>query len=674
MTGAAAILDVTDASDFWQTLHAFHPIEQCRTLEWCEANIVNQEGRPYDHAAYPHIGAPGGPMDANDDPRVREISLQWATRLGKTFLGQCVTIKNAATNPGPQMFASATEKLAKEVVHRTYGMARARRNLAAMLVKSEKFQRQDLIEFRRSRVFVAWARSVSTLADKNVKYGHANEIPKWEYHSTSKEAHPLKLFSDRFKDFWSSRKIIFEGTPTIGGKCPIESRLEQGTNCRLYVPCHSCGRYQTIEFGNGDDRPGGVKWEKQEGGRSDGELAKRTAHYQCEHCLSPWLDHHRPWAIRRGVWVPAGCEVDDAAAKQLIESGKPFYWTGWRNVEWIKGTPLRDGDHASYQLSSLYALSLSWGDVAREFVESKDRPQKLQNFINQWLGKTFYHKKVRSTPESVGERLRGSTPRGTVPLGGLILTVEIDRQGGGNDDPFIVYGVIAHGLDERAWLIDYGIAATPEDIWDSVIRRYYPHADGGPQLQPVIAVIDSGFKTHETYLFCQAHAGVLPVKGSGNDLGGSPYKIVTVGADGRDSKTGVEGQMLMHVNTDYWEQELQTRLDERSVDAAGSLVLCPEASRDAEFLEQLLNGVLSNAVDPRGNQRLMWIKKDENFPNDFRDMVRYGLCAARAWIDSNGGAMPLRAASHAREVFQQPQSPLIHAGDSRPDGRGWLER
>lgn len=664
MTAVLDLPDVEQARDFRRALRAFRPTPAVRLLDWSRENVVNEHGRPYDHAAYPHHGAPGGPMDELDNPRIREVSLQWATRTGKSFIGQCFLLKNAENNPAPQMFASSTEKLAKEVTARTYGMAEARRNLAALLVRPRKFRRQDLMEFRRCRVYVGWARSTSTLADKDVKFGHANEIPKWEHASTSKEAHPLKLFADRFKNFQSSRKILFEGSPTVAGRCPIERRLLAGTNCRLWVPCPKCKQYQPLQMGTGEGP--GLCWEKTAEGKSDADLAKRTARYQCAHCPAKWEDHHRPWSIRRGVWVPAGCAVHDAKALAIAEGKTAHEWRGWKTAPWIKGTPLRNGDEASYQLSSLYALALTWGDVAKEFLDCKDRPQLLRNFRNQWEALTWQPVRSRSTPEQVGERLAGKTAKGVVPDGGRLLAVGIDRQGG--DLPFVVFAVVAVGENDRAWTVDYGILATLEELWDCVLRRPYAAADRGDPLSPLIAACDSGFKTRETYQFCQLHPGVVPVKGSDDQLGGAPYRIVTLGDSARKLRSGADGQLLCHVNTDYWESELQARLEDRPPEGRGGLQLCAEAARDGEFLEQLMNGILGEGLDKRGNPRVLWIKKNENVPNDFRDAHRYALCAAQIWLDQQGGVLPPRGAGAAKS------SALISAGIRRPDGRAWHER
>ena len=658
----AQIPDVMATSDFRDTLAAFTPRPRWKMLDWCREKIVTDQGRHYDHGAYPHLGAPGGPCDAFDDPRTRTISLEWATRLGKSFFGQCAMLKTADTEPAPMMFCSTAEKLSIEVIQRTYAMARKSDDLRRLLLKPIIDQKRDLIEFMECQVFVAWARSAGTLADKNIKVGHANELDDWEHRSTSKDGDPQKLFSDRFKDYQSTRKVIYESVPKIRGKSRIEALRLAGTNCRYWVPCKHCGRYQTLDFRNGEKFR--VIWETDENGKQNPSAAKKSARYRCRHCEQDLPDYHRAWMIRRGVWCPEGCEVIDDEARIIAEHEirrKPgeerlYDWRGWSKASWVSGNPTRDGEDASYQLSSLYALSLSWGDIAKEFVVCHKKPQLLRNFVNQWLGETWEMTRTKSDPEKVGERLRGETERGIVPEGGLYLTFQCDRQEG-----FVVWSVLAHGEEERAWLVDYGIAQTLTELWDTVIRKHYKHADGGPALVPMAGIIDSGFNTKDTYDFCNSHHGMFPCKGASNDMGGQPYRIVVLGR----SNTGIEDQKLVYVGTDFWETELQERLTVRLPGEPGSLTLCAEASRDGEFLEQLCNGTLDDRTDTRGMSKLLWVKKDENIPNDFRDGVRYGLCLGKACLDELGGVYPKRIGEKVNKV------PEVIEGLKMEDGREW---
>jgi phage terminase large subunit GpA-like protein len=189
-------------------------------IQWSLENVQTHEDRPYDHAAYPHIGAPGGPADSFDCPQYLTIWLQWASRLGKTFFGQAATLKTASSEPCPMMFASVDRKLAVDVIARTYRMLELCPSLRDELRPPSR-RKQDFISLAFCRAYVAWSRSVSTLADKAVRVGHANEIDKWEHPSTSREADPLKLFDDRFKEFPSHKKIK-ESTPQLKHNSRVE--------------------------------------------------------------------------------------------------------------------------------------------------------------------------------------------------------------------------------------------------------------------------------------------------------------------------------------------------------------------------------------------------------------------------------------------------------------------
>lgn len=606
-------------------------------------------------------------MDAFDNHRIRTISLQFATRLGKTFLGQCLSIYVADVDPAPSMHANSTETLAKQVIERTYKMIRGRSDLRALLLKKhEKDQRQDTVEFVGNILYGAWAKSVSTLADKDLKFGHAGEVDKWEQTSTSKEADPIELFTDRFKNYQSTRKVLIESTPTVKGASRIEGFLHAGSYCHLWVPCSECRKYQRLEKDQ-------ILWDHPKTGRSDPALAFATARYVCPHCKAELLDDSRAWMVQRGVWVPQGASVDDMAAIEVAENrimeetGDP--WQGWSQSPWIVGDAYRDGPDASYQLSSLYALSLSWGDIAKKWIECQGKPQKLRNFINQWLGETWAARKSKSTSELVAERIGTDRPARVVPEWARFLTVTIDQQAA--DGGFVVFVIMAHGPDDRAAVIGHGQSDKGlEWVWENICTVSYPFEGGsGDSLIPLVTAVDSGWDTKKTYAFCNSHPRCFAIKGSDGDLGGQPYRVSTLD---KTSRTGADGQKLILVATDFWETDLQHRLDDVPKEVDGCLSLSRNAAADFEYLDQLLNGVLTDKIDSRGNARLLWIKKAEEDPNDFRDATRYGLCMGALVLEDLGGRYPARAGGPVVGGKPREASGIEVPVDRRPDGRDWL--
>lgn len=667
---------LADASFLWDTLDAFRPAERIRTLDWAVENGVNEVGRPFDYAAYPHMGAPGGPFDAWDDPRVRDIWLQFATRCGKTFGTQTCFKKTAHTDPGPMLLASSTEQLALRVTERFYKMLRHPR--FDLLIKSQREQRQNHVEMTGCDMRVAWARSPSTLGDLNAKYGHANEIDKWEHLTTSKEAHPLELFADRFKDLQSVRKVVYEGTPTIKGKSAVERGRLSGWNCSYLVPCPHCRQYQKLEFDRVEwEKPGGQRSggpdahgrpNEQSSGKSDPDQVEASASYRCRHCSEPIGNESRAWMMRRGVWIPEGADVDHDAALAIAERGitrqadvaaihsarardaefakltdgievaraefeesiarlrSEYEWRGWDHAEWIVGQPHRNGPVASYQLGSLYALSLNWGDVARKFVTTKDRPALLRNFITQWLAETWEITERDETWETLGQRLITDTPRNVVPRGYSLLTIGIDKQ-----------------LDFYVWVVDawrppigdnppashtvaYGFV-DEEDELDEVLARRFDHADGGEPLPIRYGLFDSGYRPKNVYAYCKKHRRhpqLLPCKGSSTKLD-SYFRKTKLGKN-----TSAPGQPLVLVDTVFTQDHLDRQLYEHTPAEGGTTLFAAPLGEHQEFLEQVMNDAAVPELDKTNNVSEKWQRIDETLPNDLRDAKRYALVAMLA--------------------------------------------
>jgi terminase, large subunit len=614
------------------------PHQRYSAAEWLPKHVqmpagTETAGMPFSLAAFPHVDSV---LDAFDDPKVRQIVLQWASRLGKTTTCLSLMAKVAGTNPRNMMFAGPTKDAAGRVIGS---------RLYPILSSAEGVRQQLPPEARRSKlhvklescqIFVGWSGSETSLADVGAFFGHASEIDKWD-DSASKEGDSLKLFVNRFKGF-PDHKIIFESTPTIAGKSRIEKKMKEANQHRRFVPCPHCGEFQVLVHGV-KGVPGGFDWDHDSNGKSDPDVAMATAHYICKHCEKKIENHHRITMLRAGVWVPDGCTI--------TPDGK------------IHGKALKHGsDTVGFgPLASWYALTETWGNFARLWIQAQKRPRELQDVVNSYKGETWEIKRTKSTPERVGERLKTDIPRGILPAWTRVVTVTIDQQAA--EGGFRVWVVEAHGIDFRSHIVDIGMCRSLEELWDCQIRAAYQHLDGGNPMMPHAAGVDSGWDAKKTYDFCNNHTGLQAMKGSSTDIG-APYRLNEV-------KDGVHaGQSLLSVNTDFWETDLQARLDERTPEDPESLSMFDGCDRDMEFLEQLCNGTVGDKVDARGNAKLLWIKKDENQPNDFRDAVRYGLALAHAFVVENGG-FPPRA-----NVYTGAKT-VVNSGQKRPDGRAWNE-
>ena len=614
------------------------PRERVDTKTWLQENIIMPKGTetgglPFSLSAFPHVD---GVIAAFDNRAIRRIVLQWGTRLGKTTTCLSLMTAVAGTNPRNMMFASPTKDAAARVVaSRLYPILRNADGVRQQLLPEVR-QSKLHVKLRACQIYVGWSGSESSLADVGAWFGCCSEADKWDQ-SASEEADSIKLFVNRFKGF-PDHKIIFESTPTIAGKSRIEKMMKESNQHRRFVPCPHCGEFQALVKGL-DGIPGGFDWDRDSNGKSDPDVALATAHYVCKHCQKRIENHHRITMLRAGVWVPDGCTI--------TPDGK------------IHGRALKHGsDTVGFgPLASWYALTETWGSFARLWIQAQKRPRELQDVVNSYMGETWEAKRTKSTPEKIGERLKTEIPRGVLPSWTRVVTVTIDQQAA--EGGFRVWVVEAHGVDFRSHIVDIGISRTLDEIWDSKIRVAYQHLDGGNPMMPHAAGVDSGWDAKKTYDFCNDHTGMQAMKGSSTDIG-TPYRLNEV-KDGAHA-----GQSLLSVNTDFWETDLQARLDERLPEDAESLSMFAGCDRDMDFLEQLCNGTVGDKVDSRGNAKLLWIKKDENQPNDFRDAVRYGLALAHAFVVENGGFPP-------RGNVYTGAKTVVNSGQKRPDGRAWNE-
>lgn len=639
---------VYDVESLYKFAEAFEPRPKQRFARWCVDHITNDEGRVYDHANYPHLAAPGGPADAIDYTLCRTIACQFGTRLGKTFAGLCMLLYFAERSPAQEILASESQQTAEQLMGRLYKMIYHSRRFTDLLrKKSEKEQSIKMVRFRECELKASWARSVGTLADFNATYGLANELDKggWIGTSTTKEGAPIKLLEERFKDNQSIRKVYMECTPTVFGSSEIERRRLAGWNCRFMVPCPHCGTYQTLQLSPKDEngeydykQPGGVRWEG--GLEATRDQIRATAHYVCctGNCKKI-TDFDRHWMIRRGVWVPEGCEI---VPEEALKAAEQWYedlssveydpelirFTGWDDASWVTGTPRNSSENASFgPLSSLYALALSWSDYAIEFVSSYARTGDLRNWVNSWAAETWVASDKTVTEwEVLGEKLIDKEiERGVVPPWVSKITVGIDRQiSEGGYYPWIMIGWGPHFTHH---VIDYGTSDILQWIQTEILSKEHQYADGG-KIQPNLAFIDFGGSNDGTVEeWCVECLGkhkvqVWPCKGSAHQMN-SEYRQSKFEKNTRFAN--MTFFMVDTYRTQYWiDKRLHTLQRE---DPGSATIFNDDIYAHQDFLEQILNEHNQRGLDRKNYDKREWTRIDATIPNDFRDCWRYAFAA-----------------------------------------------
>lgn len=463
-------------------------------------------------------------MDKFTDPLIESISLCFGAQIGKTETELNMIGYALHQTASPTMMVYPTDTIAKFASDkRVQPMIRSVEPLADMYDESSKLLELDFVN--GNYMALVGANSPSSLSSRSIKYLFFDEIDKYPAFS-GKEANPIKLAEERTKTF-VDKKIVRVSTPTIESGNIWQSYMGANERKQYYVPCPHCGVSQTLKFKQ-------IKWPEEHQGNAD--MIRDTAYYECEHCKHRIDDKHKMDMLRQGEWRA----VNDSQVRVV------------RSV--------------AYHLSSLYSPWVTFGDVAYEFVKSKDTPSELMNFINSWLAEPWKSAKTKSTQNLVFTQ--SEFPRGVVPQHAPLLIASVDVQ---QDHFWWEVRAYAHGVS--SYLVDYGQASSWADLTEILIDREYP-SEYGEARKIVRAGIDSGYRTDEVYQYCAQYPEVcVPVKGdSSHSPLAPPYKMSSI------EKGVIGGMKLYVVNTDYWKDFIFARMV-RPANAPGTIHLfkdCPE--------------------------------------------------------------------------------------------------
>jgi hypothetical protein len=224
------------------------------------------------------------------------------------------------------------------------------------------------------------------------------------------------------------------------------------------LPCPHCGYKQKLEFPQ-------VKWSQEardKDGNWNAKLITETAHYECVNCQGKITDAHKPLMMRQGEWVAENSKADPA--------------------------------NVGYHLNSLYSPTITFADVAKQFLKEKRFLNGLKNFINSWLALPFDD---QFTDEKALEYSGGFVKR-EVWADEAIRLMAVDVQ----TDCFW-YVVRAYDKLGNSRLIDEGKIAN----WDEVEARRKEL-----NVEAEFVFIDSAYNTQEVYARCWLN-GYAPLRG-----------------------------------------------------------------------------------------------------------------------------------------------------------------
>ena len=407
------------------------------------------------------------------NPRVRQLTFVKSAQVGgTTWLANCL-MWAISEDPGPILYVTSTNENAKSWSERElHPRLRSCPAIKHLIPANEDDFRKTEMHFSTCTLKLVGACSEGNLASRAIRYLFADEVDKWPDDS-SLEAPALELAIARTNFYRKIAKVCLTSTPTVESAAIWQNFLA-GSQHRYHIACPDCGTAQPLRFEQ-------LKWPEHHrdlAGAWDLEGVADETTYACEACSSHW---------------PQSMQSD------LIRAG-----------EWIAGNPKAPTDHISAHISALYSPQMSWGDLARTFLQKKDSPGGLHDFHNNFLG-IPWENRAATVKESSILALRSSDYRiRELPIEPVILTLCADP--GERQTHWTVEARIATG---ESWVIDYGTVLAIEDLISPDFLAQRSYTFGEKTFTPRFGLIDSGWSAERVYSVCAKSGGLyIPSKGS----------------------------------------------------------------------------------------------------------------------------------------------------------------
>lgn len=511
-----------------------------------------------------------GIMDEFNNYETEEIVFVKPTQVGGTETMQNMLGYVIEQDPAPTMVVYPTDTLGESTSkNRLIPMIEISPSLAEHY-KQRQSQTSE-IQLDNMYITIAGANSPSGLASKPIKYLFLDEVDKYP-HASKKEADPVSLSKERTKTFRGS-KVFSASTPTLRSGHIWKAKESADVERHYFVPCPHCQKYIELVFSQ-------IRWPSKTECESNADRAA-NAKYVCQECGAIITDSDKARMLQRGEWRPV---------RQNTQIPKKV----------------------AFWLNTLYSPFTSFSQIAKEFLDSKDDPEKLHNFANSWLAEPWEDTKLKTNADLVMER-QTEIPAYTVPDWAKLITGGVDVQ-----ETSIYYTIRAFGDHITSQNIAHGQVFSWSELLH-VMNLQYLREDGSPMVV-ALALIDSGDQTDEVYNFCAENSDwAYPCKGTGAML--NHYKISTVNKT--DSKA--YGMTLVLVDGGRYKDLIAARMRKDS-NSEGSWMVYKNCDR--EYAEQVTAEHKVIERNSKGLEKAVWVKKESHADNHYLDCEVYCTAAA----------------------------------------------
>lgn len=463
-------------------LNGLKPIPITLVSDWANANryltseSAAEPGR-YSTSRTPYIVEIIDFLSANSPGTT--VDIMKGHQLGLTEAALCLLGYYIDVSPCPTMYLLPTLDNAKDFADTRFTtMVNAS---PALSLKIRPARERDSGNTKLMKTFSGGftkfpgANSAASLASKAIRVLIEDETDRYPSDADG-EGQPHKIAEKRQSTFGLKKKTMRISTPGNEHTSVIEPEYLKGDQRKYHVPCPHCGSYQELKF--------------EQLAFDENDLSKGVF-YQCieSECKAQIEERYKTKMLASGKWVPS-CPEKQSVFRR------------------------------SYHINSLYSPIgwLSWSEIVREYLDSKDDPAKFKVFVNTILGETW--KETGEVPEWENVYHRsGEVEPNKISNDIYFITCGVDTQGDRLEAHFIGWGKnkIKQSIDYRVFLGSPGTDRPWNELAKTLDERWV-RPDGVEIPVKLMAIDTGGHHSSEVYAFCRKYDStrVIPVKGSNN--------------------------------------------------------------------------------------------------------------------------------------------------------------
>ncbi len=428
-----------------------------------------------------------GPLEALENPRVRQVVVAKGSQLAFTTLAQIWKAWTMLQSPASMISVWPSQGLLKRyVLLRINPMLEDCESLRALFNRSGLRDSDDSLNhkgFPGGAIDFVTGRSSSQLKSITVQRMHVSELDELEA-DLKGQGDPLDQARRALRTHHNSKEYL-ECTPTRAGASRVWRELELSSWNEYFIPCPQCNAPQVLRWREGTengDSEGSGKYHFVYDLDTAGRVVPGSTRYVCVKCQA---------------------KIEHEWKRSMINEG-----------EWVSRYPDREA-YQGFHLSALYALSgdYNWDACAQLFVNGIKKPATRKVFVNTIAGLP-YTEEEGDRADLKGLQARAELYGAQIPQGVEFIVGSVDVQG-----DRLEYLVIGFGAGEEWWIIEWSrVEGDPakRSTWDKLeleLNRDWTDADGVAYGLMGIA-IDAGFMSQHVKNFCARFTtkdGVRPI-------------------------------------------------------------------------------------------------------------------------------------------------------------------